>query len=70
MPEAVHQTEMEHDGPASKQSQGESYPAVVLGSSFSRTFGAQRPIHNKKGREAKSDMEGNRNIVRLAGRTP
>ena len=52
MSEAVHQTEKEHDGLVSKQSQRESYPAVVPGSSFSRTFGDQRPIHNKKGREA------------------
>ena len=70
MSEAVHQTEKEHDGLASKLSQREYYPAVVPGSSFSRTFGDQRLMHNKKAREAESDMERNRKIVWLAGRMP
>lgn len=47
-----------HDGRGSKQAHRESQPAVVAGSSFSRTFRDQRPTHNKKDSKKETEIGG------------
>lgn len=57
-----------HDGLGSKQAHRESQPAVVAGSSFSRTFRDQRPTHNKRDskREAEIERDGPKKVSRVS----